>query len=56
MLEELRSAVLGEEILVSRLENLLNTITPESTLRYEAKQAKYRRQAEKNGKREKVAE
>ncbi|HAV1571132.1 TPA: hypothetical protein JG843_000578 [Vibrio parahaemolyticus] len=50
MLEELRIAVLGEEILVSRLENLLNPITPESTLRYEAKQAKSRRQAEKKRK------
>jgi len=47
MLEELRIAVLGEEILVLRLENLSNPITPESTLRYEAKQAKHCRQAEK---------
>ncbi len=50
MLEELRIAALGEEILVSRLENLLNPITSESTLRYEAKQAKYRRQAERERK------
>ncbi|SON50091.1 NACHT domain-containing protein [Vibrio tapetis] len=50
MLEELRIAVYGEEVLVSRLENLLNPITPESTLRYEAKEAEYRRQVEKKRK------
>ncbi|WP_318511710.1 NACHT domain-containing protein [Photobacterium leiognathi] len=50
MLEDLRIAVFGEEILVSRLESLLNPITLESTLRYEAQQAKYRRKAEKKQK------
>ncbi|RTZ20994.1 hypothetical protein [Vibrio penaeicida] len=50
MLEELRIAVHGEEVLVSRLENLLNPITPESTLRYEAEEAEYYRQAEKERK------
>ncbi|NOI88757.1 hypothetical protein [Vibrio sp. 99K-1] len=52
MLEELRIAVFGEEILVSRLESLLNPITPESMLRYEAKQSKYRQKAEKKRKKQ----
>ncbi|NUW73143.1 hypothetical protein HOP38_11485 [Vibrio mediterranei] len=50
MLEELHIAVFGEEILVSRLENLLNPITPESTLMYKAAQAEYRLVAEKKRK------